>query len=127
MNSFEEHLEEELALIADDGLRRELRQMDSAQGARVKVGDREVLNFSSNDYLGLAGHATLRDAAKKAVDTYGAGVGAARLISGSLTVHHELEEALATFKGTAAALSFARSLFERSAIPRERNFSSETD
>jgi len=117
VNSFEEHLEQELALIADDGLRRELRQVDSAQGARVKVGDREVLNFSSNDYLGLAGHATLRDAAKKAVDTYGAGVGAARLISGSLTVHHELEEALATFKGTTAALSFATGYATAGVIP----------
>jgi len=71
------------------------------------VNGRELLNFSSNDYLGLANHPALREAALRAVTQYGAGCGASRLICGSLAPHHELEEALAAFKGTEAALTFS--------------------
>ena len=81
--------------------------MDSAAGTRVRVGGRELLNFSANDYLGLAQHPALKEAAVKAVEQYGAGSGASRLVCGSLAVHHELEEVLAAFKGTEAALSFS--------------------
>ncbi|SVC73697.1 uncharacterized protein METZ01_LOCUS326551, partial [marine metagenome] len=73
----------------------------------VELDGRELLNFSSNDYLGLACHPALKTAAAKAVEEFGAGTGAARLISGSMRLHHELEEALADFNGTEAALSFA--------------------
>ncbi len=66
-----------------------------------------LLNFSSNDYLGLANEPALKDAAKQALDDFGAGSGASRLICGSLAPHHQLEEALAGFKGTEAALSFS--------------------
>ena len=66
-----------------------------------------LLNFSSNDYLGLANEPCLKEAAVKAVERFGAGAGASRLISGSLAPYHELEETLAAFKGTPAALSFA--------------------
>lgn len=66
-----------------------------------------MLNFSSNDYLGLANEPRLKEAAIKAVEKFGAGAGASRLICGSLAPHHELEEALANFKGTEAALSFS--------------------
>ncbi len=65
------------------------------------------LNFSSNDYLGLASHPTLNEAVIKAIKKYGAGSGASRLICGSLAPFHELEEALAAFKGTEAALGFS--------------------
>ncbi len=68
---------------------------------------RQYLNFSSNDYLGLANDPSLKEAAVEAVRQFGAGTGAARLICGSLRPHHELEEALAAFKGTGAALTFA--------------------
>ena len=104
---FNDYLNQELATIDDAGLRRELRRVGSGQGARVELGGRELLNFSSNDYLGLACHPALKTAAAKAVEEFGAGTGAARLISGSMRPHHELEEALADFKGTEAALSFA--------------------
>ena len=104
---FNDYLNQELAAIDDAGLRRELRRVDSGQGARVELDGRELLNFSSNDYLGLAYHPALKAAAAKAVDEFGAGTGAARLISGSMRPHYELEEALADFKGTEAALSFA--------------------
>jgi len=84
-----------------------LRRVESPQGARVQVDGRELLNFSSNDYLGLADHPALKEAARRAVDRFGAGSGASRLICGSLAVHHELEERLAAFKGTQAALAFS--------------------
>lgn len=71
------------------------------------MDDQELLNFSSNDYLALANHLALKEAAMKAVRDFGAGTGASRLVCGSLALFHELEEALAEFKGTEAALTFS--------------------
>ncbi len=107
MSAFDSELRGELEQIRDAGLRRELRRIDSPQGARVMIGGRELLNFSSNDYLGLANHLELKEAAVKAVEKFGAGAGASRLICGSLAPYHELEEALAAFKKTEAALTFS--------------------
>ena len=98
---------EELAEIDSGSLRRTLREVDSPQGATVRLGQQKVINFSSNDYLGLANHCALKEAAKAAIDQFGAGTGAARLISGSQSPHHKLERALADFKGTESALAFA--------------------
>jgi 8-amino-7-oxononanoate synthase len=100
-------LDLELAAIREAGLFRELRRVDSGQGPRIEVGGREFLNLSSNDYLGLANHPALEEAAIKAVEKFGAGCGASRLICGSLAPHHELEETLAHFKGTEASLMFS--------------------
>ncbi|MCX7722509.1 MAG: aminotransferase class I/II-fold pyridoxal phosphate-dependent enzyme, partial [Verrucomicrobiae bacterium] len=105
MHTFDGELTQQLEGIRGAGLYRTLRQMDSAPGARILHAGRLLLNFSSNDYLGLANHPQLKEAAVKAVERFGAGSGAARLMSGSLAPHHELEEALAAFKGTEAALS----------------------
>src|SRR5258708_14269917 len=107
MSSFNESLQAELDAIRAAGLLRELRRVDSAQGPRILLAGRECLNFSSNDYLGLANHPALKEAAIKATEKFGAGSGASRLICGSLAPHHELEEALAAFKGTEAALTFS--------------------
>lgn len=107
MNSFDAELQQRLAALREQGLLRELRRVDSAQGPRIKIGDRELLNFSSNDYLGLASHPALREAAARAAKDFGAGAGASRLICGSLAPFHELEEALAAFKGAPAALTFS--------------------
>lgn len=107
MNSFEQALSAELNRLRAAGLRRELREVGTPQGARITVDGRSLLNFSSNDYLGLANDPALIEAAAKAARDYGAGSGASRLICGSLRVHHELEETLAVFKGTEAALSFS--------------------
>lgn len=105
--SLEEALGGALAEIERQQLRRELREVEGAQGTRVCIGGRELLNFSSNDYLGLANHPALKMASFKAVEQFGVGSGASRLICGSLKPHHELEERLAAFKGTEAALSFS--------------------
>jgi 8-amino-7-oxononanoate synthase len=107
VSSFDAELNQRLGIIRDDGLYRELRRVDSAQGLRIEIAGRTFLNFSSNDYLGLANHPALKEAAIKAVEKFGAGAGASRLICGSLAPFHELEETLAAFKGTEAALTFS--------------------
>jgi 8-amino-7-oxononanoate synthase len=107
MNPFDEELNQRLATLREQGLHRELRRVDSAQGPRIKIGGKTFLNFSSNDYLGLANHPALKEAAIKAVEKFGAGAGASRLVCGSLAPFHELEETLAKFKGTEAALTFS--------------------
>jgi 8-amino-7-oxononanoate synthase len=105
--SFDAELQQRLAAIRGQGLLRGLRRVDSPQDTRIHIGGQTLLNFSSNDYLGLANDPLLKDAAIKAVKRFGAGAGASRLICGSLAPHHELEEALAHFKGTEAALGFS--------------------
>jgi 8-amino-7-oxononanoate synthase len=107
MIDFDNTLRLRLDEIRAQGLHRQLRRVDSPQGPRLLVGGRELLNFSSNDYLGLANHPLLKEAAVKAVEQFGAGSGASRLICGSLAPHHELEDALAAFKHTEAALAFS--------------------
>ena len=107
MNHFDRELTGRLDALRAQGLHRELRRVDTPQGTRIRIGSRTLLNFSSNDYLGLAGDPLLKEAAIQAVEKFGAGSGASRLICGSLAPHHELEEALANFKGTEAALSFS--------------------
>lgn len=106
-DSFQEKLAGELAGIESADLRRTVREVASAQGARVRLEGREVLNFSSNDYLGLANHPALKESAVQAIENFGTGAGAARLISGSQSPHHELENVLADFKGTESALAFS--------------------
>jgi 8-amino-7-oxononanoate synthase len=107
MNPFDEELNRRLAALRTQGLYRELRRVDSPQSPRIKIGGKFFLNFSSNDYLGLANHPLLKEAAIKAVEKFGAGAGASRLVCGSLAPFHELEETLAGFKRTGAALSFS--------------------
>jgi 8-amino-7-oxononanoate synthase len=107
MNPFTGELDRRLGALREQNLFRELRRVDSAQGPHLEIGGQTLLNFSSNDYLGLANHPILKEASIRAVETFGAGAGASRLISGSLAPFHELETALATFKKTEAALTFA--------------------
>jgi glycine C-acetyltransferase len=102
-----------LAFLADelDELRREhlyrpLRVLSSAQGPTVSVDGQRCVNLSSNDYLGLTHHPRLREAAMTAVRNLGAGSGAVRTIAGTMTIHEDLEAALAAFKGTEAVLTF---------------------
>ena len=99
-------IESELARLKEAGLHRKLRRVEGDQGPTLILDGREVINFSSNNYLGLANHPALGEAAKAAVDRYGCGAGASRLISGNMTLHEELERKIAEFKGTQAALVF---------------------
>ena len=106
-DAFDEFLHGELKSIDEAGLLRSLLRIETPQQVEVHSGDRKLINFSSNDYLGLAAHESLRVAAQAGVETLGAGAGSARLISGSQTIAHELETALGAFKQTEAALSFS--------------------
>jgi 8-amino-7-oxononanoate synthase len=104
---FEDELKQRLAALHRQGLYRELRRIDSAQSPHICVKGETLLNFSSNDYLGLANEPALKEAAIETIQRFGAGAGASRLICGSLAPHHELEESLAEFKSTEAALCFS--------------------
>ncbi|MDQ8038037.1 MAG: aminotransferase class I/II-fold pyridoxal phosphate-dependent enzyme, partial [Pedobacter sp.] len=100
-----------LAQKKADGLYRRRRTLASAQGARVIVDDgvqkRELLNFCSNDYLGLANHPALIASATAATKVFGAGSGASHLVCGHSSEHHALEEELAAFTGRSRALLFS--------------------
>jgi 8-amino-7-oxononanoate synthase len=96
----------ELENLRNKGLYRSLRCVESDQAPTLLIDGREVINFSSNNYLGVANHPALREAAKAAIDRYGCGSGASRLISGNMTLHEELESKIAELKGTEAALVF---------------------
>ena len=99
-------IQERLEEIRSRNLYRQLKRVDGEQDATVVLDGREVLNLSSNNYLGLANHPALKEAAREALDRWGCGSGASRLISGNMTAHEELEERIARFKGTEAALVF---------------------
>ena len=99
-------IQAELDGLRRSGLYRSLRRVDSDQGPTLTLDGQKVINFSSNNYLGLANHPELREAAKEAIDRYGCGSGASRLISGNVTLHEKLENKLACLKGTEAALVF---------------------
>jgi 8-amino-7-oxononanoate synthase len=107
VSSFADELARRLEALRGQGLHRELRRVDSACGSRIETDGKTLLNFASNDYLGLAGHPALREAAAAAAGKFGAGAGASRLICGSLAPFHELEEGIAAFKQTEAALTFS--------------------
>ncbi len=93
--------------IKDRDLYRRLRIIHGAQSARVQVEGKEVVLLSSNNYLGLAEHPALKEAAIRALELYGSGAGASRSISGTMEPHKELEERIARFKGCEAALLFS--------------------
>ena len=99
-------LGDELEELRREHLYRPLRVLSSAQGPVVSVDGHRCVNLSSNDYLGLTHHPRLRDAALTAVREFGAGSGAVRTIAGTMTLHEDLEAALAAFKGTEAVLTF---------------------
>src|SRR5580692_6932492 len=105
--SLDSDLNQRLGALREQNLFRELRRVDSPQLPHIQVSGQTLLNFSSNDYLGLANHPALKEAAIHAIEKFGAGSGASRLICGSLAPFHELETVLAQFKQTEAALSFS--------------------
>lgn len=96
----------ELDDLKEQGLYRHIRTISGSQGAHVNLDGRDVLLLCSNNYLGLADHPYLKEAAVRAVESYGAGTGASRLVSGTMELHEELEYRLAYFKGTKSALVF---------------------
>src|SRR5437667_10097554 len=102
-----ELFEEQLEALRARSLERKLREISSAQGPEVQIAGRRLINFSSNDYLGLASDLRLREAAIGTIKEFGVGAGASRLVSGTQSPHLRLETALAKWKETEAALSFS--------------------
>src|SRR5512136_2056802 len=98
-------IKNEMQGLKEAGFYNEIRTISSPQGAWLTIDGRKVLNFCSNNYLGLANHPRLIAAAKKAIDQYGVGPGAVRAISGTNGLHIELERRMAKFKGVEAALT----------------------
>jgi glycine C-acetyltransferase/8-amino-7-oxononanoate synthase len=106
-DALDDQLGAELRQKQEEGLYRSLRTVSSAQGPRIWMGGREFVNFSSNDYLGLANDPILKRAAAEAVESYGVGAGASRLVSGNLQPYEDLERQIAAFKAKEAALVFS--------------------
>lgn len=102
-----EGIEEFLRKRTREGLFRVLRPASCRKGGKIYIGDREYIDFSSNDYLGLSSHPKLIEAAKEALTKYGASSSASRLLSGDLDIHHELEDAVARLKNKERALIFS--------------------
>ncbi len=100
-------IQQGLAQLEADRLLRQRPLLESAQGAQVRVGGRELVSFSSNDYLGLANDPALARAAVAAIGEYGVGAGASHLVTGHHRLHHEFEQAFAAFVGKPAALLFS--------------------
>ncbi len=101
------HLRAALERLKQAGLYRRRRVIDAAQGVTVCIGGQQLLNFCSNDYLGLASHVDVLTAFKQAADEYGVGSGAAHLVCGHAYEHHALEQELADFTGRERALLFS--------------------
>lgn len=103
LNAF---LDENLQALRDQGLYNEIDAVEGANGPIIQVRGQHLINLSSNNYLGLATNEQLKRIAKEATEQYGVGAGAVRTINGTLDLHVKLEEKLAEFKGTEAAISY---------------------
>ena len=106
-HAFLTHITDTLARIEADGMTKRERLITSPQGGRISVGDREVLNLCANNYLGLADHPDLIDAADRAMATHGFGMASVRFICGTQDLHRTLEQRLAAFLGKDDAILFA--------------------
>ncbi|WAA12239.1 glycine C-acetyltransferase [Fervidibacillus halotolerans] len=105
-NTLQSFLTENLQDLKDRGLYNEIDPLESANGPVIRIQGKELINLSSNNYLGLATDERLKAVAKEAIDRYGVGAGAVRTINGTLDIHVKLEETIAKFKGTEAAISY---------------------
>lgn len=100
-----QYLADQIAELRAQGLFNTIRTIESPMDGHIVVDGQRVLNLCANNYLGLANHLRLREAAKRAIDTYGIGPGAVRSIAGTMTLHNQLEERLAAFKGAEAVVT----------------------
>ncbi|MFJ8263174.1 glycine C-acetyltransferase [Rummeliibacillus sp. NPDC094406] len=105
-NVLNKFVNDNLQQLRDQGLYNEIDPVEGANGPVIQVRGKKLINLSSNNYLGLATNPELKEIAKKTIETYGVGAGAVRTINGTLDLHVKLEEKLAEFKGTEAAISY---------------------
>ncbi len=101
-----QYLQEKVDELKSNGMFKEVRTIDGPNEAEIVLDGKKVINLSSNNYLAFANHPRLKQAAKDAIDKYGAGAGAVRPIIGNMTIHDELETLLAKFKKEEAVLVF---------------------
>ncbi len=99
-------IRDDVAALKEQGLFINIRTIQSAQGPWTMVDGKKVLNLCTNNYLGFANHPKLKEAAKRAIDTYGVGPAAVRSIAGTMDLHLQFEERMARFKGVEGAISF---------------------
>jgi glycine C-acetyltransferase len=104
---FLERLRSDLVALREQGLYKGERVLAGPQGGVVRTGEREVVNLCANNYLGLANHAAVREAAHRALDRFGFGMASVRFICGTQTVHKQLEERLSRFLGTEDAILYS--------------------
>ena len=105
-NALELFLDENLNDLRDKGLYNTIEPLQGPNGPTIHINDKELINLSSNNYLGLASDDRLKKATIEATQKYGAGAGAVRTINGTLDIHDVLEKKIAQFKGTEAAIAF---------------------
>ncbi|MCU5746673.1 glycine C-acetyltransferase [Staphylococcus sp. SQ8-PEA] len=106
VQSLNDFLDENLNYLKENGLYNEVDTIEGANGPEIQIDGKQYINLSSNNYLGLATDDDLKAAAKEAIDNRGVGAGAVRSINGTLDIHDELEQTLAEFKGTEAAIAY---------------------
>src|SRR5690348_16283664 len=102
-----ERLRSDLAGLREQGLYKNERVLAGPQGGTVRTGEREVVNLCANNYLGLANHPAVREAAHRAIDRFGFGMASVRFICGTQTVHKQLEEGISRFLGTEDAILYS--------------------
>jgi len=105
--AFIERLREDLAALKDQGLYKDERVLVGPQGSVVRTGSGEVINLCANNYLGLANHPAVREAAHRAIDRFGYGMASVRFICGTQSVHKQLEERLSAFLGHEDAILYS--------------------
>src|SRR5699024_9540808 len=115
----EQYLTENLNYLKDNGLYNVIDMVEGANGPEIKIDGQTLINLSSNNYLGLATNEALKEAAISAIKTHGVGAGAVRTINGALDLHVELENTLAEFKGTEAAVAFQSGRSEERRVGRD--------
>ena len=104
-NSRTAYLADRINELKEQGLYNQIRVIDSPMDGHVVINGRTVLNFCANNYLGLANHPRIKEAAKRAIDSFGVGPGAVRTIAGTMTLHEQLEKRLAEFKHAEAVIT----------------------
>src|SRR3954466_11951548 len=114
--SLERYLDEQLDDLKQQGLLRSFRILEGPQGARARIDGQDVINLSSNNYLGLTNHPRLKQAAISAIEQLGVGSGAVRTIVGTMEIHERLEHRLAEFKRTEATLVFQSGFTANAAV-----------
>lgn len=103
--TLQEYLNQNLTELKDNGLYNEINVVEGANGPIINIDGKELINLSSNNYLGLATDEEMKAVAKEAIDSHGVGAGAVRTINGTMDLHRELEEKLAKFKGTESVIA----------------------